>query len=139
MLQDISLVWVMIPFIIGAVIYSKIGKHRTGDPLRDKLKDMQVMLIMFGVILVVLWFSLPFTASLSTFGYPETVEDINSQKKVLHLFQKYNKAITRTTDALYWLLFTFTFWFVASMYQFMKILMVNRDKELEALHDEKAV
>lgn len=97
------------------------------------------MLIVFGVMLGMLWFMLPFTTSLSTFGYPETTADIDSQEKILKLFQRYNKAISRTIDVLYWLLFMFTFWFVASMCQLFKVMMQNRDKELEAKHDEKTI
>ncbi len=139
MLENINLAWVLIPFIIGAIIYPRIVKHRTGDPLRDKLKDMQVMLIMFGVIMVVLLFSLPITPSLSTFGYPETIEDIATPEKVLKLMQRYNKAIVRTTEVLHWLLFISVFWFVAVMYQLVKIMTLNRDKELMRNNDEKVI
>lgn len=139
MLEGINLVWIMIPFIIGGVIYAKIVKHTVGDPLRDKLKGMQVMLIIFGVILAILWFLLPMTASFSTFGYPETVEDVNSQEKVLKLFQNYNNVISRTIDVVHYLLFTFTFWFVASMYQLFKVMMQVRDKELETQSNEKNI
>jgi hypothetical protein len=139
MLQNIDLAWILIPFIIGAIIYPRIVKHRTGDPLRDKLKDMQIMLIMFGVLMAVLLFSLPMTPSLSTFGYPETVEEIATQEKVLKLLQRYNKAIVRTTEVLHWLLFISIFWFVGLMWQLMKIMMQQRDKELIKNDDEKVI
>ena len=139
MLENINLAWILIPFIIAAIVYPRIVKHRTGDPLRDKLKDMQVMLIMFGVIMVVLLFSLPMTPSLSTFGYPETIEDIATPEKVLKLMQRYNKAIVRTTEVLHWLLFISVFWFVAVMYQLVKIMTLNRDKELMKNNDEKVI
>ncbi|MCO6148582.1 hypothetical protein [Flavobacterium sp. NRK1] len=139
MLQNIDLAWILIPFIIGAIIYPRIVKHRTGDPLRDKLKDMQIMLIMFGVLMAVLLFSLPMTPSLSTFGYPETVEEIATPEKVLKLLQRYNKAIVRTTEVLHWLLFISIFWFVGSMWQLMKIMMQQRDKELIKNDDEKVI
>jgi len=139
MLQNIDLAWILIPFIIGAIIYPRIVKHRTGDPLRDKLKDMQIMLIMFGVLMAVLLFSLPMTPSLSTFGYPETVEEIATPEKVLKLLQRYNKEIVRTTEVLHWLLFISIFWFVGSMWQLMKIMMQQRDKELIKNDDEKVI
>jgi hypothetical protein len=79
------------------------------------------------------------TPSLSTFGYPETVEEIATQEKVLKLLQRYNKAIVRTTEVLHWLLFISIFWFVGLMWQLMKIMMQQRDKELIKNDDEKVI
>jgi len=138
-LKNINLVFIIMPFMLAGVLYSRIVKHKTGDALRDQLKGVQVMMIMFGAMLFVLWICMPITATLSSFGYPETVEDIQTPKKMLRLFQEYNHAIVRTTEAVYWLLFLMTFWFLTAMYQLMKIMMLERDKHLETKHDEKAL
>lgn len=38
MLKDIDIAWVILPFIIGAIVYLRVVKHNTGDPLRDRVK-----------------------------------------------------------------------------------------------------
>jgi hypothetical protein len=70
----------------------------------------------FGLLLGLLWLSLPSTPSLRTFGYPIDVAAIKGEAKVLHLLQEYNKAIVRTTEVLQWFLFLFIWWFLVTLY-----------------------
>lgn len=128
-LDKISLIWIILPFIIGAVVYTKIVRHKTGDPLRDSVKNLQVMITVSGVVMAVLWFSLPPTAVLGSFGYPHEIQDINSQEKLLELLQDYNKAILRTTEVVYWLLFISMFWVLTAVYQLLKVYKDKLDKE----------
>jgi len=62
------------------------------------------------VLCLGLWFSLPSTPVLSTFGLPKTAADVASPERVLRYLQDYNAAIVRLTDTLFWLLFTCVFW-----------------------------
>lgn len=129
---DSNIGYVFLPVLVLAAIYAKFIKRDTGDPLRDKLKDLEIMLIGFGVIVFIAVLALPSTPSLSTFGYPETVEDINSQKKMLRLFQEYNKAIVRTIDVMHWMLFIAAIWLTGTLYKLIKIMRINREKKLSA-------
>jgi hypothetical protein len=131
MFEDVHPGYVFLPIMFGAAIYAKFIKRDTGDPVRDKLKDVQIMLIGFGAVLMVLWFSLPITPSLSTFGYPDTVDQVDTPKEVLKYLQEYNKAIVKTTEVIHWLLFIFTFWFITAFHGLIKALKANRDKKLE--------
>lgn len=135
-LDKINLIWILIPFIVAGVIYSKIVRHKTGDPLRDNVKNVQIMFIVTGVVLAVLWLSLPSTPSLSSFGYPETVQDIGSQEKLLKLLQDYNRAIVRTTEVVHWMLFVFMFWILAAVYQLLEVYKNKLDKQIAKERDE---
>ena len=135
-LDKINLIWILIPFIVAGVIYSKIVRHKTGDPVRDNVKNVQIMFIMTGVVLAVLWFSLPSTPSLSSFGYPETVQDIGSQEKLLKLLQDYNRAIVRTTEVVHWMLFLFMFWILTAVYQLLEVYKNKLDKQIAKERDE---
>ena len=114
----------------------RIVQHKTGNALRDSVKTLQTMLIMIGVVLGVLLFTLPITPTLSTFGYPDSVADIDSQEKVLKLLQKYNHAIVRTTDALRWMIFIFIFWGIMTVYQLLKVYKGVLDERIIAKENE---
>ncbi|PZR20618.1 MAG: hypothetical protein DI539_10370 [Flavobacterium psychrophilum] len=139
LLENVNLVFIIIPFIIGGVIYTKIARHKIGDPLRDSIQNLQVMLMVSGAMFMVMWILLPSTPSLSTFGYPETIEDINSQEKILKILQGQNKAIVRTTETIQWTLFILTFWILVAVTPVLKAIKDKIDLNLQAKHDEKAV
>lgn len=139
LLENVNLVFIIIPFILGSVIYTKIARHKIGHPLRDGIKNLQIMLLVAGAMFAVMYILLPSTPSLSTFGYPETVEDINSQEKILKILQGQNKAIVRTTETLQWTLFILTFWIIAAVTPVLKALKDKIDNELAVKHNEKAV
>lgn len=95
------------------------------------------MITMTGVIMVVLWLSLPSTPSLSTFGYPDSIENINSQEKLLNLLQDYNRALVRTTEVVHWLIFIGMFWILMSVWQLLKAYRDKLDLEIaEKKRDE---
>lgn len=136
MLKDINLVFIILPFIAGAAIFVNVRKSKTGNMVQDKLNDLLTKTIIVGAFLVMLWFMLPFTSSLSTFGYPEDIADIDTQKKMLSLLQEYNKAITRTTDVLYWMIFIIAFWLLTSLYSAVKAIKDQVDKQNFKDNDE---
>jgi len=122
--------WIFLPVLVIGGIYAKFIKRDTGDELRDKLKDLEIMLIGFGITIFIALLALPSTPSLSTFGYPETLEDIASQKKMLRLFQEYNKAIVRTTEVVHWLLFLSAIWLTGTLYKLIRVMRINRERKL---------
>jgi len=82
----------------------------------DAFDKMKLSLVLFGIFSVVLWLCLPSTPSLETFGYPESVNDISTDNKILKLLQEYNKAIVRTANVLHWFMFGFIFFFMSNIY-----------------------
>ena len=78
----------------------------------------------FGIFifLLLLWFLLPQTPVLSTFGFPQSVEDIQSAKHLLRYLQDYNRALVRTTSVLHWFIFVFVWWFLTAIYSLSKAL-----------------
>lgn len=130
--DDSHVGWIFLPVLVVAGIYAKFIKRDTGDELRDKLKDLEIMLIGFGITIIIAVLALPTTPSLSTFGYPETLEDIDSQKKMLRLFQEYNKAIVRTTEVVHWMLFISAIWLTGTLYKLIKVMRINRERKLNA-------
>lgn len=139
LLEGINLVFIIIPFILGGVFYTKFARHKIGHPLRDSIQNLKIMLIIAGAMFAIMFILLPSAPSLSTFGYPETVEDINSQEKILKLLQGQNKAIVRTTETVQWTLFILTFWIIAAVYPVLKFGKEKIDAQLEVKHDEEAV
>lgn len=137
LLEDLNLAFIIIPFIIGGVFYTKIARHKIGHPLRDSIQNLQIMLLVSGAMFLVMYLLLPSTPSLSTFGYPETVEDINSQEKILEILQGQNKTIVRTTETVQWMLFILAFWILAAVVPVLKAVKDMIDLNLEPKHNEK--
>lgn len=139
LLENVNLAFIVLPFILGAVVYIKIARHKIGDPLRDSVQNLQIMLLVSGAMFFVMYLLLPSTPSLSTFGYPETIEDINSQEKVLKILQGQNRAIVRTTETVQWMLFILTFWILVVVTPVLKAIKDKIDLNLGAKDDKKAV
>lgn len=109
--------------LIGLLVVFVIGHFIVQRQKSFKL-TLQYRLAFYGLIMMILWFSLPITPSLSTFGYPEDVSDIESKEKLLKYLQRYNVAIVKTTEVVHHMIFITTFWFVAiisSMVKYMKL------------------
>lgn len=100
-----------------------VWKHRSGeDPLKAAIFRMKIFMIGFGILVAVMMFSLPSRAVLNSFGYPETVEEINDQEKLLYLLQEYNQGIVRLSDVLRMFFSTVVFWFIIAFYFFLDAL-----------------
>ncbi len=127
-----TLAYVLLPFIVCLAVVSTVLRARINakeiEPLNRALKLLKVNMAMCGAMLLFLWFSLPMTSSLSTFGAPRTVVDVQSGAMLLPLLQAYNRALVRTTDVLSWFLFTFVWWFLTSYYDFAKAVTATRQQ-----------
>lgn len=125
--EGISLTYIFGPvFLIGAFVLFW-AKKRSGDTLKGKIDYLKTTIIVFGSLLLFLWLLLPSAASLSTFGYPESVSQITNKKHLLDILQDSNKAIVRTTQVVHWLLFIFIFWFLSSFYEVLKYLKIKEE------------
>lgn len=126
MFQSISLVYIFGPAMVAGSIYLGIThkKREANNPseLSRAIEHFKTTSIVFGILLFILWFLMPQTAVLSTFGYPENIEAIKSQESVLSYLQRYNKAIVRTTEILQWFIFLFICWFLSSLYVVMRAI-----------------
>ncbi len=88
---------------------------------QDNFKLMiQYRLIIYGIIMVFIWYTLPSTPSLDSFGYPNNIDDIENKQKLLKYLQDYNHAIVKTTEALYWVIFFTVFWFISVVSSIIK-------------------
>lgn len=114
---------IFLPAIIAGVIFI-VGYYFWQRKQKNKLQKavslLKVSTIAVGLLSILLWFMLPSTSSLGTFGFPETVEEIQSKEQLLNYLQEYNQAIVRTTRVVYWFIFIFVWWFLASVYSVTK-------------------
>lgn len=119
MFRNIDLLYIFGPALIIASIIvatvSAIRSKQAGTELSKAIDHFRITCIVFAGLFIILFLSLPSTPSLKTFGYPKDVLAIKDDAKVLSLFQEYNKAIVRTTEVLYWFLFLFIWWFLATL------------------------
>jgi hypothetical protein len=124
MFQNIDLVYILIPVFIITAGFMFYTKNRF--PIATGLKYRTII---FGIVLILLWFALPSTPSLSSFGHPYDVSDINTPEKILKYLQKYNDAIVRTTEVVHWMLFTLVFWFLATFLDVIKLIDSNNNED----------
>jgi len=116
---------VVVVFVVG---YSLWQRKRKND-LEKAVSLLKVNTIAVGFLSILLWFLLPSTPSLSTFGFPETVKEIQSNEQLLNYLQEYNQAIVRTTQVVHWFLFIFVWWFLAAVYSVTKAVSKQEGKE----------
>ena len=125
MFENIHLSSILAPAIIIVVVAALVVRTRinTQSPAAQRAMVMfRLTTIATAVVLIVLWFLLPVTPVLSTFGYPQSVDDIQTPKRLLYYLQSNNKAVVRTTEVLSWFLFIFVWWFLAAFYALTKTI-----------------
>jgi hypothetical protein len=129
MLVNADLLYVLIPAIfIWVVIALLVRLHARDetDLVKRALREFRLSVFATGSILILLWFLLPRTPVLSTFGYPQDVEIVRQPTRLLSLLRDYNRALVRTTEVVYWFLFVMVWWFISSVYFFAKALTLAR-------------
>jgi Na+-driven multidrug efflux pump len=97
------------------VISIQSNKKDTSE-LSKAINHFKATSLLFGVLIIILYLSLPSTPSLKSFGYPEDISAIKKDTDILRLLQEYNKAIVRTTEVLQWFLFLFVWWFLTTLF-----------------------
>ena len=131
MYTDINLNYILLPAFLIAGIFIVVMRLRLNKQnltvAGESVALLKIYIVAIGFIIFLLWFSLPSTASLKTFGYPEDISEIKNEKHLLNLLQSYNKAIVRTTEVLHWFIFIFIWWFLSTLYYVTK-LFNNREK-----------
>jgi hypothetical protein len=128
-----SLSLILMPIIavlVASVLFLRWRIHKRGlNPIDRAFKTFQMMGIAFGVYIATLWFALPMTPVLSTFGRPW---ELNSLDEVLKYLQEYNDAIVRTTEVVHAFLFLFLFWFLLGILEFFKVIRGELSVQTEA-------
>jgi len=89
------------------------------------IQNLKISIFTTGFISLVLWFLLP-TPAFSAFG-PQSVSDIQSSEEILAYLQNYNKAITRTTQVVYFFIFIFVWGFLSSIHYLIKVVSKLRE------------
>jgi hypothetical protein len=125
MLIDIDVYRILFPTLIVIVAAGLIARariSRQATELHRAIAQLRLVTIATGAFLLLLWFLLPQTPVLSTFGFPQSVEDIQSPKRLLQYLQDYNRALVRTTSVLHWLIFVFVWWLLTAIYSLSRAL-----------------
>jgi hypothetical protein len=125
MFIDTDLYRILGPALAVIVVASLIGRtriRRQPNELHKAIDQLRLVTVATGVLLLLLWFLLPQTPVLSTFGLPQSEEDIQSPRHLLQYLQDYNKALVRTISVLHWFIFVFVWWFLTAIYSLSKAL-----------------
>lgn len=136
MLKNASLNYILLfaMLIVGVIAIFAITRiRREKQPLKRAGKGLMFSTIALGIFLVALWLALPDTSLLSTFGYPKTVEDIQSTSTTLKYLQDYNTALVRTISVLQWSLLIFITWFLTSLYLFTYSLVSSASESSDSV------
>jgi hypothetical protein len=100
------------------------------DPIKRAWSELRWSTISAGTILLVLLSALPATPVLSTFGYPADLGAVSQPQRLLSLLQDYNRALVRTTEVVYWLLFIFVWWFLVAVYSLSRTITATAPAHL---------
>ena len=131
MFPNIPLLYIFGPALLIVIILGKIAKGRekpSSDPIEKSISNLKFIVVQLGCLLVLLYICLPSTPSLSTFGYPDDINSINLDEKVLRYLQKYNHAIVRTAEVLHWTLFLVAWWLLSSVFALIKAFKNHQPK-----------
>ena len=123
-IEKIELRYLVIVLFLAFLIGHFIVQRKNSIKL-----TLQFSLIFYGIVMMILWFSLPNTSYLVSFGYPSDVTDIESKEKLLKYLQDYNNAIVKTTEALHYMIFITTFWLVSILSSVIKYLKIDKTVE----------
>jgi ABC-type xylose transport system permease subunit len=135
MFIDTQLSRILLPVLLALVVIafaSHLDARRQTDPLRRAWVLFRFNTIAIGAVLLLLLFCLPSTPALSTFGYPSGVQAVTQPQLLLNTLQEYNRALVRTTEVVFWLLFLFVWWFLTSLYAFSKTVNAIAGKNKSA-------
>jgi hypothetical protein len=121
MISQVVLYTGIVVVVIANLVSRYVLRHEE-DPLKKTLKLFRLQLVFMGGFCILLWFFLPSTPVLSTFGYPRTESDIQSAKSLLYYLQESNQALVRTTQVLFWFIFVFVWWFMTTLFDLSKTL-----------------
>ena len=122
-LNPVLLVPVILIGLVGILLLSRRRFSQEANVIKQELQWLQLNLILLSVFIVTAGTTVFFlNRNLDTFGYPATVDDIQTPAQVLEYLQQYNRAIATNTYALIWFLYAFVLWFLTSLYAFAQVI-----------------
>ena len=116
---------VVILFVIGYSLWEGAKE----SAFEKAISQLKVNIVSIGFLMLVLWFMLPATPSLSTFGFPETVSEMQSNEQLLEYLQGQNLAIVRTVQVVHWFIFLFVWGLLSALYSVTKAFSSKRAEE----------
>jgi len=125
MFIDIQLAYILLPvvlFWLAVSVVMRLRQTKEPDTARRAWMNFKLNAIASATLLVILWFALPSTPVLSTFGYPKGLDDVSDPRRLLKYLQDYNRAVVRTTEVVQWLLFLFVWGFGSALYDLLRTL-----------------
>lgn len=126
-LQNVLLIFVAVCVPCVMVLHWMIA--RKGLSPDNLLKVFGIHVVAIGSFLVLLYWFLPDTSGLKTFGYPEEPQAVGSTKAILEYLQSYNVALVRTIEILRYFLFVFTWWFLSLLFYSLKAVTASYNKQ----------
>jgi hypothetical protein len=116
-MEQLSPLWSVVALAVVMMIGFLVERRTKSSqvhPLEAALASFRIAGLAFCAAAVLLWFSLPSTPVLASFGYPHTLDQIREPRLLLALLQEYNRALVRTTEVLSWFIFIFVFYLLGS-------------------------
>jgi len=127
-MEQLSPLWSVLALVVAlliGVLLQRKASRREARPLAMAAASIRIIAFAFCAAALVLWFSLPSTPVLSSFGYPKTLQQISEPAQILTLLQEYNRAIVRTTEVLSWFIFLFVFFLVGSTISIIRTMTLT--------------
>jgi hypothetical protein len=126
MLNSLNITFILLPilpiFTVLLLIYRR-RINRESNLIKRGFRLFKLNLILIGAFTGIAWLlSFGLTPSLSTFGYPETIEDIQNPEQILNYLQQYNRALVTNLLVFNWFIVTFSVWFLSSLYGFARTI-----------------
>lgn len=117
------------PALLVVIIFAtgfRFWEGKKESELEKAISDFKINIFSIGFLLIVLWFMLPPTATLSTFGFLETGSGIQSNEQLLEYIQGHNDAIVRTAQVVHWFIFLFVWGLLTALYSVTKAFSSKR-------------
>ena len=132
MLSKFELVYILLSaFVLIAIVSLFLNWYLKSKNIKGKAKGLATIkfnIYIYLFLCFILWFSVPSTASLSTFGYPYGIEHIGTDEKLLDLLQEYNRVIVRTTQVLHYFIFFTAIWLASIFLSYTRLSKIKDDE-----------
>ena len=97
---------------------------------KDDLKlKLQYQLIWYGIVMIILLFSLPRAPWTATISEHMDLNNNENQERFLIYLQKTNDAIDRIAEVIYFMIFITTFWLVSLISSIIKHFKLEKSAE----------
>ncbi|MBE9103293.1 hypothetical protein [Vacuolonema iberomarrocanum] len=124
MLNVINAGWILLPAILvftGILLFNRWRINQETHLIKRAFRLLRLYFVLFAAFIGITWLLVSvMTVPLSTFGYPDGIENIQSPEQLLSYLQGYNRALVLNIQAFSWFIFVFAVWFLFAMYEFSR-------------------